>query len=133
MNRLLDRVLAVAGVFVLAMGGLFVLSPAALAASSNAIVYTDGTRAGEVWFNRSNGTRGNRAWFDLYDAKCDKHSVYVEYSINNGADERKKNDGGCGTTRGFNLRTGYFAIVYRVCVDDTFGNHPCSGWRSDHN
>ena len=108
-------------------------APALAAASSSAIVYTNGTRAAETWFNRSNGTHANNAWFDVADAKCDAHSVYVEYQIDGGNSQKKENKGGCGTTRGYNLRTGYFAIVYRTCVNDTFGNHPCSVWRADHN
>jgi hypothetical protein len=108
-------------------------APALAAASSSAIVYTNGTRAGESFFNRSNGTHSNKAWFDVYDAKCDASSVYVEYEINAGDRQHKENEGGCGTTKGFNLQTGYFAIVYRTCVNDSFGNHPCSGWRADHN
>ncbi|MDA0634790.1 hypothetical protein OUY22_15300 [Nonomuraea sp. MCN248] len=129
-----SRLLAVLSTLVLAVGGTLVLAPPAqAAASSNAIVKTNGTRAGEAWFNRSNGTHANKAWFDLYDAKCDAHSVYVEYQINNNGTVEKENEGGCGSTKGFNLQTGYFAIVYRVCVNDTFGNHPCSAWVSDHN
>jgi hypothetical protein len=108
---------------------------AALAASSNAIVRTNGTRAGEAWFNRSNGTHGNNAWFDLHDAKCDAEPVYVEYRFNGSSSSRIfTNDGGCGTTQGENLLRGYFTIRYRVCVDDSFlPGDTCSGWKNDHN
>jgi len=132
-TRPLKRKLTIFGVLAC---GLLVASqpaPALAAASSSAIVNTNGTRAGESWFNRSNGTHSNKAWFDVYDAKCDAGSVYVEYQINNSGTHQKDNEGGCGTTKGFNLQTGYFAIVYRTCVNDSFGNHPCSPWVSDHN
>jgi hypothetical protein len=51
---------------------------ATLAASSSSIAFTDGTRAAEAFFNR-----GAPAFIDLFDAKCDAHSVYVLYRINN--------------------------------------------------
>jgi hypothetical protein len=108
-------------------------TPVLAAASSHAIVYTNGTRAGETWFNRANGTHGNNAWFDVADAKCDASSVYVEYSIDARPRRSFENEGGCGTTKGFNIRSGYFAIVYRTCVNDSILRHPCSQWVSDHN
>ncbi|WP_112264124.1 hypothetical protein [Lentzea terrae] len=109
-------------------------TPASAAASSSAIVNTDKTRAAEAFFNRStSGSHAGKAWIDLYDAKCDAHSVYVEYRINDGGTKRFTNGGGCGNTSGVNLQTGYFAIVYRACVDVQFGGDPCSKWVSDHN
>lgn len=118
-----------------ALGLIVSTAPAAMAAaSSSAIVNTSGTRAAEAFFNRSvAGSHGGRAWIDLYDAKCDAHSVYVEYQINGGGTQRHTNSGGCGSTSGVNLRTGYFAIVYRACVDVQLGSDPCSRWVSDHN
>ncbi|GII77711.1 hypothetical protein Sru01_26930 [Sphaerisporangium rufum] len=107
-------------------------TPAQAAASSSSIVKTGGTRAAEAWFNRSDGSHAGKAWFDVYDAKCDANDVYVEYQINGGNSQEKYNSGGCGTTKGYNLQTGYFAIVYRVCVDDA-GYNTCGTWRSDHN
>jgi hypothetical protein len=113
---------------------VLVPSPVLAAASSSSIVYTNGTRAGEAFFNRSvSGSHGNRAWFDVYDAKCDASSVYVEYILNGAPKVQKENVGGCGTTKGYNLQTGRFAIQYRACVNDSFGQHPCGIWVSDNN
>ncbi|GII77710.1 hypothetical protein Sru01_26920 [Sphaerisporangium rufum] len=115
-------------------GAVNLAMPAQAAASSSAIVKTGGTRAGEAWFNRSNGTHSNKAWFDVYDAKCDAEPVYVQYSINGDLkDYTQENDGGCGTTMGVNLQTGYFTIKYRVCVDNGVFSDSCSSWKSDHN
>lgn len=116
-------------------GTLTVLAaqPALAAASSSAIVDTNGTRAGEAFFNRSHPSHGNKAWFDVHDAKCDASSVYVEYILDGGQNVQKENEGGCGTTKGFNLKSGRFAIQYRACVNDSLGNHPCSRWVSDSN
>ncbi|MFI6457347.1 hypothetical protein ACIBF6_38050 [Streptosporangium amethystogenes] len=131
MSSLPRRAMTILSVLGLSM--VIVTGPAQAAASSSVIVNTDGTRAAEAWFNRSNGTHANNAWFDVYDAKCDANDVYVEYTINGDADRTKKyNSGGCGTTRGFNLRTGQFAISYRVCVDDA-GPNTCSEWKGDSN
>ena len=120
--------LAVAVAFVAAT------STPAMAASSNAIAFTNGTRAAEVWFNKSTpGTHANKAWFDLLDAKCDAHSVYVEYRIDSDPLKRESNDGGCGTTKGINLRADHFNIDYRVCVDIQLRPDVCSGWTYDSN
>lgn len=118
-----------------AAGSVISTIPAQAAASSSAIVNTNGSRAGEAWFNRSNGTRGNKAWFDVYDAKCDASPVYVQYKINGSLKSNyHTNDGGCDTTAGFNLQTGSFTIEYRACVDDSIIlNDTCSAWKKDHN
>ncbi|WP_433382532.1 hypothetical protein [Streptosporangium sp. CA-115845] len=131
MSNLPRRAMTILSVLGLAM--VTVTGPAQAAASSSAIVNTNGTRAAEAWFNRSNGTHANKAWFDVYDAKCDANDVYVEYAINGDPDpDQKYNSGGCGTTKGFNLQTGRFAISYRVCVDDA-GYNTCSAWKGDNN
>lgn len=131
MSRLPRRAVSLLSVLGLAMAT--VTGPAQAAASSSAIVYTNGTRAAEAWFNRSNGTHANKAWFDVYDAKCDANDVYVEYAIDGDPDpDEGRNSGGCGTTKGINLRTGQFAISYRVCVDDA-GYNTCSPWKGDNN
>jgi len=80
------------------------MAPVAMAAaSSSAIVYTSGTRAAEAFFNRSvAGSHAGKAWIDLYDAKCDAHSVYVQYQVNAGGTQRFNNGGGCGSTAGVN-------------------------------
>ena len=123
-----------AGALVTAGLAIGFTTPASAAASSSAIVNTSNTRAAEAFFNRSTaGSHSGKAWIDLYDAKCDAHSVYVQYRINNGDTKRHTNSGGCGTTSGVNLQSGYFAIVYRACVDVQLGGDPCSKWISDHN
>ncbi|MFI6457337.1 hypothetical protein ACIBF6_38000 [Streptosporangium amethystogenes] len=136
MKRIWKRAGMAFGVFSLVTVGTVSLAiPAQAAASSSAIVNTSGTRAGEAFFNRSNGTHSNKAWIDLYDAKCDASPVYVQYKINGESRARTDtNDGGCGTTAGINLQTGAFNIEYRVCVDNsTILNDTCSGWKTDRN
>ena len=118
-----------AGLVLLAVLGVFVgSSPAAQAApSSSSTVYTGGTRAAVAYFNhRVPGTHGDRAWIDVYDAKCDAQHVYAEYTIHSLDDGhigggRYENYGGCGTTQGFNVTwsNGYF-IRYKACVDRDF-------------
>jgi hypothetical protein len=110
-------------------------STPAMAASSNSIAVTDGTRAAEVWFNKSTpGTHANKAWFDLLNAKCDAHSVYVEYRINGDPPEREPNDGGCDNPKGINLLADHFTIQYRVCVDMQFRPDVCADdWTYDIN
>ena len=132
MKRVLRRVVPVLAVVGLAM--VAVPGSAQAAASSSVWVDTGSpkTRAAEALFNRSNGTHGNNAWFDVNDTKCDANDVYVEYAINGGSTKTKYNSGGCGTGKGYNLQTGHFAISYRVCVDDA-GFNTCSGWRGDNN
>ncbi|WP_203911621.1 hypothetical protein [Rhizocola hellebori] len=136
MRNALTRVCAVAALAIMALLGS---GEAAFAASSNAVTYTDKTRAGEAWFNRSAASHGGHAWFDLYDAKCDNHEVYIEYiTIQDGTVADQKtfyNDGGCTTTWGKNLDSGHFAIQYRVCVDDKWWPvvDTCSGWKYDTN
>jgi len=99
-----------------------------LAASSSAIVNTNGTRAAEAFFNR-----GAPPFFDLFDAKCDAHQVYVLYRINNGSWTRRSNGGGCGTTLRIPLPNSGFNIEYKACVDVQFASDPCSGSVFDHN
>ncbi|HET6354332.1 hypothetical protein [Streptomyces sp.] len=126
------KVMKRTGVVGLAAAGLLAgFSGSAYAASSSAIVYTNGTRAAEAWFNKSGASHSGYAWIDLYDAKCDGEPVYVEYKINNGSTTTKWNSGGCGSTAGFNLQKGSFAIVYRVCVDTFVPT--CSPWKADNN
>ncbi|MGI5268555.1 hypothetical protein ACQEUU_05345 [Nonomuraea sp. CA-218870] len=120
----------------LAAAGVLVLEAPAQAASSHAIVKTGGTRAGEVWFNRADGSHGNNAWFDLYDAKCDAEPVYVYWKyVTDGLSKwnTNSNDGGCNTTAGFNLKSGSFTIEYKVCVDDGVFSDTCSGTVRDRN
>jgi hypothetical protein len=133
MNHLLRRTAMVAGAMGLAM--TVSMEPALAAASSSVWVNTGTpkTRAGEALFNRSNGTHGNKAWFDVNDTKCDASPVYVEYSINANNVKTAYSSGGCGTSKGINLQTGRFAISYRVCVDGTLWDNPCSQWRGDNN
>ncbi|MFI6457348.1 hypothetical protein ACIBF6_38055 [Streptosporangium amethystogenes] len=136
MKRIWKRAGIALGVFSLVTVGTMSLTvPAQAAASSSVIANTNGTRAAEAWFNRSNGTHSNKAWIDLYDAKCDASPVYLEYKLNNESRARTElNDGGCGTTAGVNIQTGAFNIKYRVCVDDSIVlSDSCSGWKSDHN
>jgi hypothetical protein len=115
----------------------FAATPA-LAASSNAPVYApDGTRAGETWFNRATaGSHSGHPWFDLLDAKCDAHPVYVEYTLTNSQGtfpRRFDNTGGCGTTAGTNLtRPTPFTIKYHTCIDIPLSADLCSGWYTDH-
>jgi hypothetical protein len=60
--------------------------------------------------------------------------VYLYYSINGSAHETKIiADGGCGTTEGVNLSTGYFTIKYHICVKTGTFTSKCSDTRSDHN
>jgi hypothetical protein len=139
MNRTRKRKLTMAALLALAAAGTLTVvapSPALAAASSSAIANTNGTRAAEAFFNRRNGTHGNRAWFDVYDAKCDAEPVLVQYDLTSlpGGLESSLNDGGCGTTAGVNLPTGYFTIKYRACVQDggPFTNDTCSNWVYDH-
>jgi hypothetical protein len=106
------------------------------AASSSSIVITHGTRAAEAFFNRTvPGTHANKAWIDLYDAKCDATPVYAWYSLNGGGRSNINNANGCGTTSGFNLQSGYFAIVYRACIKDgtIFRSDSCGLVTADHN
>jgi hypothetical protein len=137
MNR--KRKLAISSVLAMLLCALLAIgtTPApALAnpSSSGVIVFTNNTPAAEAYFHRSDPAHANKAWFDVYDAKCDAHPVYVEYSINGGGTTSKGNDGGCNTSQGYNLQTGYFAIVYRVCVNNTaWFSDPCSQWWADHN
>jgi hypothetical protein len=110
--------------------------PAQAAASSSVWVNTGSpaTRAGEALFHRSNGTHSNKAWFDVNDTKCDASPVFLYYSIDgSGRDVKQTQDGGCGTTAGINLQTGYFTIKYRICVKTGTFTSKCSEWRSDHN
>ncbi len=136
MKRAMTRMSVVAAVIVM---GLFGSGTAAFAASSNGVAYTSGSRAAEGWFNRSASSHGGYAWFDLYDAKCDPHDVYIDYIISqNGTSSDQKtftNDGGCNTTWGRNLAKGSFAIQYNVCVDDKWWpiSDTCSGWKYDSN
>jgi hypothetical protein len=127
--RRLALLMAVLGLAMVAVPG-----SAQAAASSSVWVDTGSprTRAAEALFNRSNGTHGNKAWFDVNDTKCDANDVYVEYSINGGNHVEKYNSGGCGTGKSYNLQTGRFAISFRVCVDDA-GYNTCSEWRGDNN
>lgn len=123
-------------IVVMAMAGaVAVVVPwsASAAASSSAIVNTSDTRAGEAFFNRPNGTHGSNAWIDVYDAKCDAHSVYVYFEVPGWPPDGRRftNDGGCGTTSGVNIAPGQ-TIQYKVCVDVQLGNDPCSGWKTDH-
>ena len=127
--RKLALLVAVLGLTMVAVTG------SAQAAPSSSVWVDTGspkTRAAEALFNRSNGTHGNKAWFDVNDTKCDANDVYVEYAINGGGTTLKYNSGGCGTGKGHNLQTGGFAISFRVCVDDA-GRNTCSGWRGDNN
>ncbi|WP_138668984.1 hypothetical protein [Nonomuraea turkmeniaca] len=120
----------------LVVGSTLIFEAPAQAASSHAIAKTNGTRAAEVWFNRANGSHGNSAWFDLYDAKCDAKPVYVTWKFVTGGWSRWEsatNDGGCGNTMGINLGGGGFTIDYKVCVDDGFLDDSCSGTVRDHN
>ena len=133
MNRTLKRTALLVGAMGVAMAAA--VEPAMAAASSSVWVDTGKpkTRAAEALFNRSNGTHGNKAWFDLNDTKCDAAPVWVEYRIDNGDSQKVYNSGGCGTSKGINLKTGHFAITYKVCVDGTLWNNPCSEWRGDNN
>jgi hypothetical protein len=129
------RRMVVSALLALAAATLAVVAPtvASAAASTHGIAYTNGTRAAEGWFNRRNGTHGNRAWIDLYDAKCDANSVHVLYKLNGEwRTNQLTNDGGCGTTAGFNMPTGYFTIEYKVCVNDSAISDTCSNWINDH-
>jgi hypothetical protein len=112
--------------------------PAEAAASSSVWVNTGTpkTRAGEALFNRSNGTHGNKAWFDVNDTKCDASAVYLYYTfITEGVDREQKEvaDGGCGSSAGFNLKSGYFKIKFRICVKTGTFTSKCSDERTDHN
>lgn len=103
------------------------------AASSSSIALTDGTRAAEAFFNRSGGDAAcGGPCIALFDAKCDAHSVYVEYQINNGGVTRKTNGGGCNTTLRIPL-SGNFNISYKACVDIQLGSDVCGPTRFDHN
>jgi hypothetical protein len=132
MSRLMRRASMIAAAAGLATMGI--VGPAQAAASSSVWVDTGSpkTRAVEALFYRSNGTHGNKAWFRVNDTKCDANDVYVEYRIDGGANTEKYNSGGCGTGKEHNLKTGRFAIVFRVCVDDA-GFNTCSEWRGDNN
>jgi hypothetical protein len=133
MSRLMRRTTMIAAATGIAT--VSIVGPAQAAPSSSTWIDTGSpkTRAAEALFNRSNGTHSNKAWFDVNDTKCDANDVYVEYKINGEQDSTSKyNSGGCGTGKGYNLQTGRFAIVYRVCVDDA-GTNTCSGWRGDNN
>src|SRR4051794_2617550 len=108
--------------------------PAQAAASSSVWVDTNGSRAAEALFNRSNGSHGNRAWIDINDTKCDASPAILRYKIGGEPQERSaKADGGCGTSAGVNLSTGYFTIKFKVCVKTGVFSEKCSEWRSDHN
>jgi hypothetical protein len=124
-----------AGVFALIAAAMLALSTPALAAASSSVwVDTDGSRAAEALFNRSNGTHGNKAWIDINDTKCDASAAFLEYKLDGESRAREdKADGGCGTSAGVNLSTGYFTIKFRVCVHTGPFSQKCSGWRSDHN
>jgi hypothetical protein len=79
-------------------------APALAAASSSSIAYTDGTRAAEAWFNhRVSGTHGNNPWFDICDAKCDAHRVYLTGTVKRSGQSDvgfySINDGGCEQPR----------------------------------
>ena len=108
-------------------------SAAPRAASSSSIANTDGTRAAEAFFNRSGGDAAcDGPCIALFDAKCDSHSVYVEYQINNGSTTRRTNGGGCNTTLRIPL-SGNFNISYKACVDIQLGSDACGPTRFDHN
>ncbi|WP_203911622.1 hypothetical protein [Rhizocola hellebori] len=117
--------------------GLAVLIPsAAQAASSYSVVNTDGSRAGEAWYNRPvAGTHADLPWIDLYDAKCDGHFVYVSITVSwSGHLDHTyglKNDGGCGTTRGFNLNETGDSITYRACVSGGLWPDTCGPRRTE--
>ena len=136
----MTRVALRSGLALLATVGLFLSGSTAAeaVASSSSIAYTNGTRAAEGFFNhRVPGTHGNRAWIDLYDAKCDARLVFVRYTIHS-LDSgrigggRVTNSGGCGTTKGFNITwsDGYF-IKYLACVQIDFGDDACGPWREE--
>jgi hypothetical protein len=132
---LLKRAGRAGGIVALTLAALLGFATPALAAASSSVwVDTDGTRAGEALFNRSNGTHGGKAWIDINDKKCDASSVYLYYKLDGESREREdKADGGCGTSAGVNLGSNYFTITYRVCVKTGVFSTKCSGWRSDHN
>lgn len=107
------------------------LSVVTQAATTSSPVFTNGTRAAEAWFNRNGGDAAcSGPCFALLDAKCDAHEVYVEYRINEGANTKRTNSGGCGTTLRIPL-SGTFNISYRACVDQF--NDVCGPMRFDHN
>jgi hypothetical protein len=122
---------------VLVLTALFAVGmavPAQAAASSSVWVDTSGSRAAEALFNRSNGTHANKAWIDINDTKCDASPAILRFKISGEPQERSaKADGGCGTSAGVNLKTGYFTIKYRVCVKTGVFSEKCSDTRSDHN
>ena len=126
---------SVVGVFAVVVATMVALATPALAAPSSSVwVDTNGSRAAEALFNRSNGTHGNKAWIDINDVKCDASAAFLEYKLNGETRAREgKADGGCGTSAGVNLSTGYFTIKFRVCANASTFSRKCSEWRSDHN
>ena len=128
------------GLALLATVGLFLSGSTAAeaVASSSSIAYTNGTRAAEAFFNhRVPGTHGNRAWIDIYDAKCDGYPVFVRYSVfrpGSGviANRKYHHDGGCGTTVGFNLTWNNGDLVrYQGCVRVSWGDDVCGPLREE--
>ncbi len=120
--------------------GLAVLIPSAAqaAASSYSVLTTDGTRAAESWYNRPvAGTHSNLPWIDLYDAKCsdDDDFVYVDVTVKKSGtldqDFSLINDGGCGTTRGWNITWKGDSITYRTCLNDGFWYDTCGPSRTE--
>jgi len=133
-RRNAGRALGISAVVAAATVGLSM--PAEAAASSSVWVNTNGTRAGEALFNRSNGTHANKAWFDVNDTKCDASPVHLYYKyITSGLTrwEEEVADGGCGTSEGFNLQSGHFSIKYYICVKTGLFTEKCSDTRSDSN
>jgi hypothetical protein len=125
MRKTMRAGLCVVGAVTSAM--MMVAPAASAAASSSVIVNTDATYAGEAWFNK-----GNPAWIDVKDGKCDGEPVYVEWQINGGSSRTYFNYNGCGSMTGVDLESSPFNIRYRVCVDD-FPPASCSIWRTDNN
>jgi hypothetical protein len=104
------------------------------AAHTNSIVFTNGTRAAEVWFNRSGDDAAcGGPCLAVLDAKCDSHSAYVDYFINDVRQKHGANGGGCNSTLRIPV-SGSYNIKYRACIDLQLSDDLCAkDWSFDHN
>lgn len=66
------------------------------------------------------------------DEKCDGHSVYATYQVNNGSVVRLENSAGCGNIVAVTFSNTSFNIAYKICVDIQFSGDPCSATVFDH-
>src|SRR5664279_3346765 len=133
--------LAIVGAVLAAVAGTIAFPGSAYAATSEAVVSTNGTPAGKAWFNYGPD------YFTIRDTKCDKKEVRVYYRLKaDGQKEYSKEidngfwvETGCNTEMNFSIDAGPGKIKYRICVgnwrnglDEFWRGFPdCSKWVYD--